>query len=259
MTDLLIFAEQFIPATLSVEAAIGLIFLSMLTSLLTSSLGAGGGILLLVAMSLCFPPAIMIPLHGVIQLGSNLGRASMARRHIHWPIVGWFLPGVIAGALLASLLLIQLPTSLWQILIASFVLYLCWGPPLPKRVLGKPGIVSVGAATTFLSPFVGASGPLVTAFTKQRHGQRFVTIATTAAILVTQNLAKLTVFGLHGFDFLPWIIFIAAMISFGAMGTWLGIHLLGKISDHHFQHYLNILLTLLACRLVWQAAKNLLY
>ena len=43
------------------------------------------------------------------------------------------------------------------------------------------------------------------------------------------------------------------MIACGFAGTWLGLHLLKSLSNHRFQQGLNLLLTLLAFRLIWQA------
>jgi hypothetical protein len=37
--------------------------------------GIGGGAALLAVMASLVPPAALIPVHGVVQVGSNLGRA----------------------------------------------------------------------------------------------------------------------------------------------------------------------------------------
>lgn len=48
---------------------------SFLASLITVAFGIGGGALLLAVMAVTMPPAALIPVHGVVQVGSNLGRA----------------------------------------------------------------------------------------------------------------------------------------------------------------------------------------
>ncbi len=258
MNDLLSFLPaDLLPDVVSPVLAAGLLLLSCLTSLITASLGAGGGLLLLATLSITLPPLAIIPIHGAIQLGSNLSRASMAVRHIHWPTIGYFAPGLLLGVLAGSFILVQLPPSVFQCIIGVFVLYLCWGPALPSRALKPKGIAALGAGTTFLSLFVGATGPLVSAFFKRLYTQRFVTVATVAAALSIQHMAKIVVFGVAGFEYTQWLALIAGMIIMGAVGTKLGLILLGKLSDHHFSRYLNILLTLMALRLIWQATYAL--
>ncbi len=250
--------ESLLPPALEPAAALLLVLISVLTSMITASLGAGGGLLLLVLMALWLPPAALIPVHGIIQLGSNGGRVLLTWRSIDWRLIAAFAPGVIAGALLAAWLLVELPVWLWQFTIAAFVLYLCWGPRLPNLALGVPGTFVAAMLTSFASMFVGATGPLVAAFVKQVHRDRFVTVATFAAAMTLQHAPKALVFGVAGFVFRDWLGFMAAMIAAGLAGTWIGVHLLRHISDHRFAVTLNIVLTLLALRLLWQAAAELL-
>ena len=156
-----------------------------------------------------------------------------------------------------ALVLVQLPPEVWQLCIAIFVLYLCWGPELPGRALGQGGLFLVASVTTFASLFVGATGPLVAAYLKQIHRDRFVLVATFAMAMVFQHGPKGIVFGLSGFVFSEWLAFIALMIACGAMGTWVGLNILGRLSDNRFQRTFNILLSLLALRLLWQAGREL--
>ena len=226
---------------------------STLTSLVTASMGAGGGVMLLAIMAQMLAPGVIIPLHGLVQMGSNLGRALLTWRHIDWGVIVILAPGILLGAWAGSLILVELSKSIWSLAIAAFILYLCWGPKLPKRALGKAGVFLAGALTTFLSLFIGSTGPLVAAFVKQIHEERFRTIATFSTAMTLQHAPKAFVFGAMGFVLQDWLAFIAAMILFGAIGTWLGLKLLHRLSDQRFSLVFNLLLTALALRLVWQA------
>jgi uncharacterized protein len=238
---------------LSSSVAIALVLTATLTSLLTASLGAGGGVLLLGVMAQILPPQLVIPLHGVVQLGSNAGRAAMSFRHIDVSLIMGFLPGAVVGALLGSYVLVTLPVAIMYLSIAGFILYLCWGPKLPRLVLGKWGPAAVGLVTTFLTLFVGATGPLIGAFLKQVFVDRFRVVATFAAAMSLQHIGKIVVFTGTGFDLTPWLPLLLAMITGGAIGTWLGLRVLRRMRDHHFNTILNWILTLLALRLIWQA------
>ncbi len=242
-----------LPGDLSASMFFALVAIASLTSLMTASLGAGGGVMLLAVMAQVLPAAVIIPVHGIVQMGSNVGRVALAWQHIDWKLIGAFLPGAILGALLGSLVLVRLPPAALYLCIAGFILYLCWGPKLPRLVLGPAGTAIAGAVTTFVSLFAGASGPLVAAFIKQVHADRFRTVATFALAMSLQHALKAAVFQGAGFDLAPWLPLMAAMIASGALGTWIGLHLLKRINDAHFARLFNLVLTLLALRLVWQA------
>ncbi len=222
------------------------------TSLFTASFGAGGGVMLLGVMAQVLPPLVIIPLHGVAQLGSNAGRAGMSWRHIDWRLIGLFLPGAIVGALIGQFVLVALPADVMYFSIAGFILFLCWGPKLPKLVLGKFGTMLAGGITTFLTLFVGATGPLVAAFIKQVFIDRFRTVATFATAMSLQHVLKIAVFEQAGFPLGAWLPLLVCMVISGAIGTWVGLTVLKKMPDRHFHRIFNLILTLLAVRLIWQ-------
>lgn len=245
-----------LPESLSPLVAVFLLACSIVTSMITASLGAGGGVLLLVLMASWLPPAAIIPVHGMIQLGSNGGRAILTRNHIDWKVIAAFAPGVLVGAGLGAWLLVDLPSHVWQTTIAVFVLYLCWGPPLPKGSLGRGEVFLASGLTSFISLFVGATGPLVAAFIKQIHQDRFRTVSTFATAMTLQHAPKALVFSVAGFVFPDWLPFIAAMIVAGFAGTWLGLHLLKTLSNRWFNKAFNLILTALALRLLWLAGGS---
>lgn len=249
--------ELLLPSALSPEISLALIGVSALTSAVTASLGIGGGVMLLAVMAMLLPPAAIVPVHGMVQLGSNAGRAALTLRHINVRLIAWFAPGVLLGAWLGSLFLVDLPLSLIQLCIAGFILLLCWGPPLPRIATGPAGTLVAAGATTFISLFVGATGPLVAAFVKQQQqGERFSTVATFAAAMCLQHAPKAVVYGAAGFVFVDWLGLILLMIGAGLLGTWAGLHLLRRLTDRRFTLIFNILLTVLASRLIWQAVTG---
>lgn len=254
--------EQFVewlPEALTGWQVVLLVVTAAFTSYLTASVGIGGGVFLLAVLSLVMPLAAIIPVHGLVQLGSNANRALMLWREISWRCVLFFLPGALLGALLAALFLVQLPLPVLQLAIASFILYLVWGPKLPKLMLGDWGTMVAGGVTTFLSHFVGATGPLVAAFIKQKHAdQRQVSVSTFAATMVLQHGPKAVVYGAAGFMFKEWLLLVLLMIAAGALGTKLGLLQLAKLTDRRFTLLFNGVLTLLCLRLLWQAGAGLL-
>lgn len=247
-----------LPTALSHWQVVLLVVTAAFTSFLTAAIGVGGGVLLLAVLSVVMPVSAIIPVHGLVQFGSNANRSVMLWRHIDRTTVLYFLPGAVLGAAFAALFLVELPLPVLQIAIASFILYLCWGPRLPGRVLGNWGTFVAASLTTFLSHFVGATGPMVAAFIKQKHADsRQTSVATFAATMTLQHSPKAIVYGVAGFAFKEWLPLVILMILAGALGTKLGLMQLARWTDRRFAMLINTVLTLLAARLLWQGVAGL--
>lgn len=238
---------------ISLSTALILVGTSFLTSMMTASLGAGGGVMMLGVMAQLVPVQAIIPVHGLVQLGSNSGRALMSVRHIDFPMIFKWLPGIILGGGIGFFFLVSLPPNVMYFSIAGFILFLCWGPKLPSAIVGRKGLFLISLVSSFVGLFVGASGPLVGAFIKQIYQARMTLIATFALIMSLQHLMKMFVFGQTGFDIVPWLIPVIAMILAGMAGTWVGLRISANLNDKTYHKVFNVILTLLALRLIWQA------
>jgi uncharacterized membrane protein YfcA len=64
---------------------------------------------------------------------------------------------------------------------------------------------------------------------------------------------KVTVFEVAGFPLEAWLPLLACMVISGAVGTWVGLRLLKRMPDRYFHRIFNIVLTLMALRLIWQS------
>jgi uncharacterized protein len=135
-------------------------FASFFTSLLTASFGIGGGLVLLSLMSYFLPVAALIPVHGAVQFGSNVGRATLQRKFIAWPEFFAFMAGGAVGAWAGAHFVIQIPESWLQLILGLFVLTVTWIKPPRARPMGLGMFCVTGGFTTFLTMFLGATGPL---------------------------------------------------------------------------------------------------
>jgi len=116
-------------------AALGLIALSFLTSLITATFSLGGGSLLISAMTLLLPPVVVVPVHGCVQLGSNAGRALVMRDFIQWPFILWVTAGAIIGSVAGGAFAHLLPDRWFAAAIGLFVLVTTWLPQ-PRVIAG---------------------------------------------------------------------------------------------------------------------------
>lgn len=231
-----------------------LIFTSFIASFLTVVAGIGGGILLLAVMVSLFPPSIVIPLHAVVQLGSNGSRALLFRQFFRWDIIAAFLTGAIVAAVLGSQVIVSLDESTLQLVLALFILYMVWGPkksnvdfpPQWRRYFA-------GFISTFLSFFVGASGPVVAVFILREELKKEAQVATHAVIMFLQHSLKIIVFGVLGFSFSEYALLLICMIGSGFLGSFLGRKMLLKLPEKLFKLIFKGVITLLALRLLYAA------
>lgn len=244
---------ELIPPELSMLSAAGLVVLSFITSMLTATVGIGGGLLMLTVMVSFLPPIIVLPVHGVIQLGSNGGRLAVMRQHVDWRIWGFFAIGSIVGVILAGQVFINLSLEVLRALLGLFVLYAVWTPKLKPSNIALKGYTLVGIGTTFITMFVGATGPLVSSFLSPNKLGRERVVATLAACMTIQHGLKGIAFGVLGFYFQPWIPVIVIMIATGFLGTLLGRRILKKLPERLFSRLFRIVLTVLAGRLLYLA------
>ncbi len=161
MLDLM---APFVAPGLDASSALFLIALSAVTSAVTATFALGGGSLLIAVMSLMLPGAIVVPVHGAVQLGSNGGRAFLRRAFIQWQFVGWFVLGSAIGALLGGRVAILLPDAWFKGAIAVFILYSVWAPRARISGRGAFSTTLAGAFTSGVGMIVGVSGPLVLSF-----------------------------------------------------------------------------------------------
>jgi uncharacterized membrane protein YfcA len=228
---------------------------SFASSFITVAFGIGGGAALLAVMATLVPPAALIPTHGVIQAGSNIGRAAMTLRHVFWPAIPAFAFGSVIGAGLGGLLVVNIPPAYVQIGVGAFIIWSILGHA-PRTIRDWP--VTVGAFSSFLTMFFGATGPFVATFTKSLMLGRHAHVATHATLMSVQHVIKTLTFGLLGVAFAAWVPFLAAMILTGFAGTIAGGLVLNRLDDRRFKIALDIVLIVLACRLIYAGAAHLL-
>lgn len=239
----------FLPDGLSAPVALALVVLSFFASALTAAFGLGGGIAMLAGLGLVMPPAVLVPVHGCIQLGSNAGRAIVQHRHIRWQLVFWFALGAGLGALLGGGVAISLPEPLFRFAIGAFILYSVWGPQPDIAARGPLASLLAGVLISALGMVIGVVGPLVASFLRTIADRRAL-IATHATLLVFSNLAKVAAFWLFGFAFAAYIPLIALMIASGFAGTVLGSRLLEHMPEKTFRFGFRIVLSLLALEIL---------
>ena len=243
-----------LPPDVGPAVALALMATSFAASFITISFGIGGGGLMLAVMASLLPPMALVPVHGVVQFGSNAGRTALMVRHIHWPAVARFGTGIVLGMMLGAMVVVDIPAGAVLIGVGLFLIWTVIAHP-PRWMRDWP--MATGALTSVLSLFFGASGPFVNTYVKALTLGRHAHVASTAVLLSGQHLLKSLVFGALGFAYWPWAGLIAALILCGFAGTWAGKRVLNRLSDRLFRRALDAVLLILSARLVWQGVAAL--
>lgn len=246
---------ELIHAGLGWPVALAAAGLSFGTSFITAAFGIGGGAIMLAALAVMLPPAALIPVHGLVQLGSNGGRTAVLARHVQLGVMGPFAIGAGLGIVAGSLLLIELPSEAILITVGIFILYTVYFPP-PAFLQRHAG--TAGGFSSLLTMFVGATGPFIAAFVKSQGYDKITHVATHSAMMTLQHLLKTIAFGLLGFAFSKWAGFITLLIATGFAGTMAGRHVLARLDEARFKQVLGAILTVIAIKLIWDGVSGLI-
>ncbi len=234
----------------------GLSLASFCTAMFGMVTGAGGGPILLALMALVLPPAVLLPVHTVVQLGVSVSRIGLLRHFILWKHVLPFVIGGILGAATAAPIFVNLPGPLLLGFIGAFVLLIAWVPSFGLIGPEKGRFTFVGFVATFLGMFVSSTGLMIAPFVASVSPERRNYAATVAALGMTMHIIKLTAFGFMGFAIGAYLPLMAAMVATAFLGNFVGRLLLTRLPEKAFRVILKALLTVLALRLLWIAARD---
>ena len=241
-----------IPLEISEFTIYFLIIASMVTSFISSAFGIGGGAVLIGLLALKLPPFALLPIHGIVQIGSNFGRSLIFLKDIKRDVLIPFSIGTILGSLLGGTFFIQIEPWLLQLIVAIFILWSVFGK-IPA--IGATHVVFGGIFSGFFTMFFGASGTLVAGMVKTMKLVPVKHTATHSALMTIQHLIKVIIFGFVGFAYAEYFLLIILMIVSGFIGTLIGKKFLIKFGKKYFKLVLNTILTLIAFNLIWNAIK----
>jgi uncharacterized membrane protein YfcA len=218
--------------------------------------GLGGGVLLLAVMATIFPPSVLIPMHGAVLFGSNLGRMVMMRRMVVRQLLPAFIVGALLGAVVGGNIVVELPTGIMQAVLGVFILYVCWARP-PAAIAYSPAkFFALGTGGTLLGFFVGSSGSLLAPFVAAVCPDRQQFVATHSFLMTFVHGLKILVFGMLGFAVMVYLPLIIPMIVTSIAGSWVGRIALSRMPERLFRRVFQIVLSLLAVRLLYSGAEK---
>ena len=221
-------------------------------STLSGVIGMGGGVLLVAVMATMLDPALVVPLHGVIQLVSNSTRSWALWRRVDWGRFLLYTPTLLIGAALGSRLYVESGLPWFRPLVGAFALaFLLWDRFRPSRLMLPRWIfLPAGLLGGVITMLVGASGFYLATFFLRDDLDREQIVATKAAIQTVGHLVKIPAFLAIGFDYRIHLDLLLPLLVCAVSGTLLGTRILKRLPEAVFQTAFRVLLTLLGLRLV---------
>lgn len=214
------------------SSSIFLIAFTFFLTVFNTCVGPSGGMLFAV-MANCLPPTAVVPIHAVVQSGASVFRLSVLHQSIDKKLVWQFLAGGTIGFLAGAILFqrLRLPPHVLEFILGFFILFNVLRTLSPNKAQSKFGITLVGLVTSFMTLFVGATGPLVGTAVSRHLIEHRAVMATHTACMVFQNTAKIAFFGFLGFSFYSYGLLLITFLVATALGTWIGKRFLNSLKS----------------------------
>jgi uncharacterized membrane protein YfcA len=214
---------------------------------------------LLGVMTALLPARDVVPIHGVVQLASNFTRTLLLIRSVRWRVFAIYTLPYLIGIALATSLWSGAALEWFSAAIGVFLLaFLIFRRKKPKlRALPMWSYAPLGAATGFLAIFVGATGPFIAPFFLRDDFTQEETVATSAMCQSLGHVAKIPAFLALGYDFVPMLVPLAALIAASIIGTFFGRRVLAKLPRTTFTIVFEVTLVLIAAFLIWDGIAAL--
>jgi len=230
-----------------------LTLLSFFTAMMTSIAGAGGGTVLLASMLQFMNPSEAIPVHGVIQLSSNIARVWLLRKFVKWTIILKFSLLIPLGVYIGLEIFRNVDADDIKNLIGLFIiiaLVLQNLKSIRKITISSNWYYLIGFLTGILNILVGVIAPLLAVIIKHSLNEKKSIVGTLGYFGFVGNFTKIVGFSLIGFTFIEYIDTFLLMIPATLLGSRIGQFLLDKISNKFFFYIFQVILIALALRLL---------
>ena len=230
-----------------------LTLLSFFTAMMTSIAGAGGGTVLLASMLQFMNPSEAIPVHGVIQLSSNIARIWLLRKFVKWTIILKFSLLIPLGVYIGLEIFRNVDADDIKNLIGLFIiiaLVLQNLKSIRKMTISSNWYYLIGFLTGILNILVGVIAPLLAVIIKHSLNEKKSIVGTLGYFGFVGNFTKIVGFSLIGFTFIEYIDTFLLMIPATLLGSRIGQYLLDKISNKFFFYIFQVILIALALRLL---------
>ena len=224
--------------------------------------GTAGSIVLLATLTHLIRVKAIAPVVTIASLMASPTRILVSWRLIQWPVVRWYLPGAIAGAVVGSVVLTLANTSWLGLLVGLFLvstpLQFRFGDRARSFPMRLPWFIPVSIAVGLISGVVGASSLISVPFYLNYGLSKERMVATGAFHSLFIQLTKIAAYGSLG------------LLSFGSVieGVCAGLgaviviyttrHALERFNEVWFRRLAILVMLFSGLGMLWQSRHLLI-
>lgn len=241
---------EFLPGSIDLYDLFILILSCFIGAIISTTIGTGGGLLVIGGMSLVLPITALLSIHASVQAGSGMFRAYLFRKSFLRKFFLIFFLGSLIGFFFSTLTLISLDENILKLFLGLGIIVFSLLPNFRIINISNLTILFFGLITAFLSMFVGVVATILGILLSSMLKDRILIVGTLAWCISFQNLGKAIIFSQVGFDYLPWLLLICVLIVVSYLGTLVGKKVLSKSNNKLFEKILKIVILLLGSNLI---------
>lgn len=240
--------------------------LGSFASWLISTIAGGGTPLIMIPLIGFFlGSAAIAPVLTTVMLCGHPQRLWLYWKYVDWKLMGWYLPGAIAGAVLGAIAYTQIQLEWLPILLAVFLIVSTisynWSEDSvkPAFTVYPWYFLPSGFVFAFLSGIIGSTGPLLNPLYINYGLVKEDLIGTKSAHLVVVHIVKIITYGIYGV-LNPIYLGYGLLMGLAAFpGNWLGRKILTRISEQNFQKLLVSFVFLTSLFIFWEQRQLLVF
>ena len=223
--------------------------------------GFGFSLLTITALSLIYPPAMIIPSIFMLELAASLNLLPALWKDIHWKSLGPLTIGCLIATPIGVWLLANIAPAPMQVALSIFVLtatYLLWRGFALKTMSGSVASTLAGAASGLSNGAFGIGGPPVILFYFASPAGNVAGRASLVAFFLATDVIGLANQSVHGL--ITWDTFMRALYFLPALlaGVWIGARSFKGTDPEVFRKYVLAILAVLAVIILVKATLQII-